>query len=159
MEKADPFSYLAFILQFAPATGPAAVEVPLREKLARIGIEAGKPFPTVALTAADKAAMAAGIQQAEPLIKAKIATLGEQVNGWVNSHSMRLDRSGYDGDWARRSAVVCRLPKLVASLTMCAAPKKRSADSWLGSVKATTGPKWRICRRAVSCEGAPGSPG
>lgn len=105
MEKADPFSYLAFILQFAPATGPAAVEVPLREKLARIGIEAGKPFPTVALTAADKAAMTAGIQQAEPLIKAKIATLGEQVNGWVNSHSMRLDRSGYNGDWTERSAV------------------------------------------------------
>lgn len=105
MEKANPFSYLAFILQFAPATGPAAVEVPLREKLARIGIEAGKPFPTVALTAADKAAMTAGIQQAEPLIKAKIATLGEQVNGWVNSHSMRLDRSGYNGDWTERSAV------------------------------------------------------
>ena len=105
MEKADPFSYLAFILQFAPATGPAAVEVPLREKLARIGIEAGKPFPTIALTAADKAAMTAGIQQAEPLIKAKIETLGERVNGWVNSHSMRLDRSGYDGDWSERSAV------------------------------------------------------
>jgi hypothetical protein len=105
MEKADPFSYLAFILQFAPATGPAVVEVPLREKLARIGIEAGKPFPTVALTAADKAAMTAGIQQAEPLIKAKIETLGERVNGWVNSHSMRLDRSGYDGDWSERSAV------------------------------------------------------
>ncbi len=105
MEKADPFSYLAFILQFAPATGPAAVEVPLREKLARIGIEAGKPFPTVALTAADKAAMTVGIQQAEPLIKAKIATLGDQVNGWVNSHSMRLDRSGYNGDWTERSAV------------------------------------------------------
>jgi hypothetical protein len=105
MEKADPFSYLAFILQFAPATGPAVVEVPLREKLARIGIEAGKPFPTVALTAADKAAMTAGIQQAEPRIKAKIETLGERVNGWVNSHSMRLDRSGYDGDWSKRSAV------------------------------------------------------
>jgi hypothetical protein len=104
-EKADPFSYLAFILQFAPATGPAAVEVPLREKFARIGIEAGELFPTVALTAADKAAMKAGIQQAEPLIKAKIATLGEQVNGWVNSHSMRLDRSGYGGDWTGRSAV------------------------------------------------------
>ena len=105
MEKADPFSYLAFILQFAPDTGPAAVEAPLREKLARIGIEAGKPFPTIALTAADKAAMAAGIKQAEPQIKAKIEKLGESVNGWVYSHSMRLDRAGYDGDWAQRSAV------------------------------------------------------
>ena len=105
MEKADPFAYLAFVLQFAPATGAAAVEVPLREKLARIGIEAGKPFPTVALTAADKTAMAAGIKQAEPVIKAKIETLAPRVNGWVNVHSMVLDRGGYDGDWAQRSAV------------------------------------------------------
>jgi hypothetical protein len=105
MEREDPFGYLAFVLQFAPATGPAAVEVPLREKLARIGIEAGKPFPTVALTAADKAAMAEGIKQAEPVIKAKIETLGQKVNGWVNSHSMVLSRAGIDGDWAQRSAV------------------------------------------------------
>lgn len=105
MEKEDPFGYLAFVLQFAPATGPAAVEVPLRDKLARIGIEAGKPFPTVALTAADKAAMAEGIKQAEAVIKAKIETLGQKVNGWVNSHSMVLSRAGIDGDWAQRSAV------------------------------------------------------
>lgn len=48
---------------------------------------------------------AKGIEQAEPLIKAKIETLRERVNGWVNSRSMRLDRGGYDGDWAQRSAV------------------------------------------------------
>lgn len=105
MEKEDPFSYLAFVLQFAPATGPAAVEVPLREKFARIGIEAGKPFPTVDISAADKAAMAEGIKQAEPLIKAGIEKLGTSVNGWVNIHSLTLDRAGYNGDWTRRSAV------------------------------------------------------
>jgi hypothetical protein len=105
IEKEDPFGYLAFILQFAPATGPAAVEVPLREKLARIGIEAGKPFPTVALTAAEKGTMAEGIKQAEPVIKAKIETLGQKINGWVNPHSLVLSRAGIDGDWAKRSAV------------------------------------------------------
>jgi hypothetical protein len=49
--------------------------------------------------------MRAGIEQAEPLIKAKIEKLGQRVNGWVNSHSLRLDRRGYDGDWAQRAAV------------------------------------------------------
>ena len=49
--------------------------------------------------------MAAGIKQAEPVIKAKIETLAPRVNGWVNVHSMVLDRGGYDGDWAQRSAV------------------------------------------------------
>ena len=39
------------------------------------------------------------------MIKAKIETLGQKVNGWVNSHSMVLSRDGYDGDWAQRSAV------------------------------------------------------
>ena len=105
MEKENPFAYLAFVLQFAPATGPAAVEVPLPEKLARVGIEAGKPFPTVALSAADKAAMVEGIKEAGPAIKSKIVTLGQSVNGWVNPHSMLPDRGGYDGDWANRSAV------------------------------------------------------
>src|ERR1700730_5108342 len=44
MAEADPFAYLNFILQFYPPTGTAAVEVPLRARFAKIGVEAGKPF-------------------------------------------------------------------------------------------------------------------
>ncbi|HXR25589.1 MAG TPA: DUF1254 domain-containing protein, partial [Candidatus Binataceae bacterium] len=41
LAKADPFAYLNFVLQFCPPTGPAEVEVPLRARFARIGVEAG----------------------------------------------------------------------------------------------------------------------
>ncbi len=105
MEKADPFGYLAFLLQFAPTTGSAAVEVPLRKRFARVGIEAGKPFPTIALSEADKSAMAKIVKPAEAAIKAKLEMLGKQVDGWVLVTSGIGDRAVYDGDWTQRAAV------------------------------------------------------
>jgi hypothetical protein len=105
LEKKEPFGYLAFLLQFAPTTGPAAVEVPLRKKFARIGIEAGKPFPTIALSDADKATMAVAAKPAEAAIKSKLETLGKRVKGWVFVTSGIGDRAVYDGDWAQRAAV------------------------------------------------------
>src|SRR4051794_23917364 len=50
MAGEDPFGYLNFLLQFCPPTGTAAVEVPLRAGFAKIGVEAGKPFPADKLT-------------------------------------------------------------------------------------------------------------
>ena len=104
-EKKDVLSYLPFLLQFAPPTGPAAVEVPLREKFASIGIESGKAFPTIALTDADKAAMAEAGKAAEEAIKAKVEKMGSLVNGWVVVKSGIGDRAVYDGDWTQRAAV------------------------------------------------------
>jgi len=104
-EKKDVLGYLPFLLQFAPATGPAAVEVPLREKFASIGIEAGKPFPTVALTDADKAALAEAGTSAEEVIKLKIEKMGKLVNGWTVVNSGIGDRAVYGGDWPQRAAV------------------------------------------------------
>ena len=104
-EKKDVLGYLPFLLQFAPATGPAAVEVPLREKFARIGIEAGKPFPTVALTDADKTALTEAGKSAEEAIKLKVEKMGKLVNGWTVVNSGIGDRAVYDGDWTQRAAV------------------------------------------------------
>ena len=104
-EKKDVLSYLPFLLQFAPPIGPAAVEVPLRQKFARIGIEAGKQFPTVKLTNADKAAVAEAAKAAATAIKAKIETMGKLVNGWTVVNSGIGDRALYDGDWTQRAAV------------------------------------------------------
>ncbi|MBK7423975.1 MAG: DUF1254 domain-containing protein [Propionivibrio sp.] len=105
MEKADPFGYLAFLLQFAPTTGPAAVEVPLRKKFASIGIEAGKPFPSITLSDADKASMVAAVKPAEEAIKKKLETLGKPVEGWILVTSGIGDRATYNGDWTQRAAV------------------------------------------------------
>ena len=104
-EKKDVLSYLPFLLQFAPPTGPAAVEDPLRAKFATIGIESGKPFPTIALSDADKAAMAEAGTAAEAEIKAKIESMGKLVNGWIVITSGIGDREDYAGDWAQRAGV------------------------------------------------------
>ncbi len=104
-EKKDVLSYLPFLLQFAPPTGPAAVEDPLRAKFATIGIEPGKTFPTIALSDADKAAIAEAGTAAEEAIKAKIEKMGKLVNGWTVVTSGIGDREVYAGDWTQRAAV------------------------------------------------------
>jgi hypothetical protein len=104
-EKKDVLGYLPFLLQFAPLTGRAAVEVPLRAKFARIGIEAGKPFPSIALSDADKVAMAEAGKAAEEAIKVKIEKMGKLVNGWIVVTSGVGDRAVYNSDWTQRAAV------------------------------------------------------
>lgn len=101
----DPFAYLNFALQFCPLTGPAAVEKPMRERFAKIGIEAGKPFSLDKLTAEQKAEVAAGMKSGYAQIKNKVANLGVEANGWRIMTSGFVDRSAYQGDWLLRAAV------------------------------------------------------
>jgi hypothetical protein len=101
---ADPFAYLAFLLQFAPPTGTAAVEVPLRERFARIGIEAGKPFPSVALTSAQEGELAAGAKSGMQAIEKWLAGFGTLANGWRISTKGFGDRKAIAGDWTMRAA-------------------------------------------------------
>ena len=63
-------------------SGPRPLKCRFWQKFARIGIEAGKQFPTVKLTDADKAAVAESAKAAATAIKAKIETMGKLVNGW-----------------------------------------------------------------------------
>ncbi len=105
MARADLFNYLAFMLQFAPPIGPAAVEVPLRERFAVIGIRPGRTFPSVALTDADKAAIASAAKPAEAAIKEKLETVGTPIEGWSLITSGIGDREIYNGDWLLRATV------------------------------------------------------
>jgi hypothetical protein len=100
----DPFAYLNFVLQFAPATGSAAVEAPLRARFAKIGVEAGKPFPAAALTPEQKAALAAGMKSGLEKIEQQVAHLGEAENGWRVTTGAFGDRQALGGDWTLRAA-------------------------------------------------------
>src|SRR5438105_8846188 len=60
MVKTGFFDYLAFALQFAPA-GPE--EKQIREKLARLGIEAGKKFAFKHLSPGQQAQVVAGVKE------------------------------------------------------------------------------------------------
>ena len=82
MADSNPFAYLNFVLQFCPPTGPAAVEVPLRARFAKIGVEAGKPFAVDKLTPEQKAALEMGMKSGLEKIKQKVGDLGKNENGW-----------------------------------------------------------------------------
>lgn len=103
LAASDPFQFLNHILQFCPTVGTAEVEKPLRQRLARIGIEAGKPFTTGHLTAEQKAELAAGFKGGLEKIRQRVANAGEGVNGW-RVGSFFGDRAFYKGDWTLRAA-------------------------------------------------------
>ena len=95
--------YLGFLLQFAPLTGTAAVEVQLREKFAQLGIgthPSVKPHPP---SPEVKAAVGAGIRAAVAKIGHTAETVGKDVNGW-NIGSAAGSREFYNGNWALRAA-------------------------------------------------------
>jgi hypothetical protein len=104
MVEADPFGYLGFLLQFCPPVGAAQAEVPLRARFAKIGIEAGKPFPIEKLTPEQKAELEMGAKSGLEKIKQRVATLGTNENGWRVATGGFGNRALYKGDWTLRAA-------------------------------------------------------
>jgi hypothetical protein len=104
LADANPFGYLNFVLQFCPPIGPAAVEVPLRARFAKIGVEAGKPFAADQLTSEQKSAIEAGMRIGLEEIKRKVGALGKNENGWRVALNGFGNRQAYHGDWPLRAA-------------------------------------------------------
>ncbi|MDP3937601.1 MAG: DUF1254 domain-containing protein [Deltaproteobacteria bacterium] len=104
LADADPFAYLNFVLTLCPPTGPAAVEVPMRNRFAKIGVEAGKPFSLDNFTPEQKAALETGMKSGVEKIKQTVGKLGKDVNGWRIAMNGFGDREAYGGDFALRAA-------------------------------------------------------
>jgi hypothetical protein len=104
LAAANPFGYLAFLLQFCPATGTAAVEAPLRARMARIGVEAGKPFDPAKLDKAQRGELADGARSGMRKIRQQVDRLGRPENGWQIAGDAFGNRQMYDGNWTRRAA-------------------------------------------------------
>ena len=104
LADADPFAYLNFLLQFCPAEGPAEVEMPLRARFAKIGIEAGKPFavassPPEQKTALERASRAGSRRSSRrPEDSARTRTAGGSP-----PMASATDRHTH-GDWTLRAA-------------------------------------------------------
>jgi hypothetical protein len=98
--KAGFFDYLDFCLQFAPA-GPE--EKDIREKLARLGIGAGKTFDFKALSPEQKAAVIEGVKAGEAKIKQYLEAGEKIINGWKVGAYFG-DRDFFHGDWLLRAA-------------------------------------------------------
>ena len=98
--KTNFFEYLDFALQFAP---PGPEEKVIREKLARIGIGAGKAFDFKDLSIEHKAAVALGMKEGARKVDEATASLGKDVNGWRVAAAFG-DRAFYKGNWLLRAA-------------------------------------------------------
>jgi hypothetical protein len=104
MAEADPFAYLGFLLQFCPPVGGAKAEAPLRARFARIGIEAGKPFPIEKMTPEQKEELKGGAVRGLEKIKRRVDAIGTNENGWRVPTAGFGDRAAYKGDFTLRAA-------------------------------------------------------
>ena len=98
--KKNFFEYLDFALQFAPA-GPE--ERAIREKLARIGVGAGKTFSFKDLPLTHKLEIGLGMKEGEEKVEKYLASGSKNINGWKVG-SLFGDRLFYSGDWLKRAA-------------------------------------------------------
>jgi hypothetical protein len=98
--KTEFFEYVDFALAFAP---PGPEEKAIREKLARIGIGAGKTFEFKDLSLEHKAALLLGMREGSKKVDEAIAHFGKDVNGW-RVGSPFGDRAFYNGNWMLRAA-------------------------------------------------------
>ena len=100
LAKQDPFGYLSFLLQFAPAVGIFEDETPLRGKFASVGIEPGAEFPSKPLSDTE----IAGMKAAAADVRKEVATLGKLVNGWQVSEGLFGDRKMMGDNYTLRAA-------------------------------------------------------
>ncbi len=97
--KANFFGYLDFALQFASTT-PEEKEI--RDKLARIGVGAGKTFDLKDLSLELKAAAGEGMKEGDAKIDQYLAGGSKIINGWKVG-SLAGDRAFFNGDWLKRA--------------------------------------------------------
>ena len=100
LAKTEFFEYLDFALQFAP---PGPEEKPIREKLARIGVGAGKTFEFKDLSLEHKAAVLLGMKAGNARVVETAGHMGKNINGWSIGSAFG-DRAFYKGNWLLRAA-------------------------------------------------------
>jgi hypothetical protein len=101
--KTDFPAFLDVLLQFAPPVGQAAVEAPLRAKLASIGIGPGRKFDFKDLSVEHKAAVGLGIKEGFEKIDKAADGIGKKINGWQVG-AAQGDREFFKGNWLLRAA-------------------------------------------------------
>jgi hypothetical protein len=95
-------AYAAELLKLHPAH---STDQPILAQMKRIGIEPGKSFDFKKLDPAIQQALQAVPEEAQQLMKWKVATLARVVNGW----SMNTDTMGVYGNYYLKRAVVAQV--------------------------------------------------
>lgn len=100
LAKENFFGLLEFVMQVAPAD-PEEKEI--RDKLARIGVGAGKKFEFKDLPPAHKAAALEGVKAGMAKVQERMASIGKRINGWQVGSPFG-NRDFYKSDWLLRAA-------------------------------------------------------
>lgn len=98
--KANFYEYLDAALEFVPVT-PENREI--LEKLASIGVGAGKSFDFKDLSLEHKAAVLMAMKEGDDKVNKYLATGMKDINGWKIG-SLFGDSAFYNGDWLKRAA-------------------------------------------------------
>jgi hypothetical protein len=96
------FTHAAELLKLQP---PHITDEPIIAQMKRIGIEPGKSFNFGSLDPAVQKALMSAPEDAQRLIKWKMATLARVVNGW----SMNTDTMGVYGNYYLKRAIVTQV--------------------------------------------------
>jgi hypothetical protein len=102
MPAAKYFAYAAELLKLHP---PHGTDQPIIAQMKRIGIEPGKTFDFDKLAPAVRSALERAPEGAQQLMKWKMATLAQVVNGW----SMNTDTMGVYGNYYLKRAIVSQV--------------------------------------------------
>jgi hypothetical protein len=102
MPAAKYFAYAAELLKLHP---PHDTDQPIIAQMKRVGIEPGKSFDFEKLEPAVKKALESTVEDAQQLMKWKMATLARVANGW----SMNTDTMGVYGNYYLKRAIVSQV--------------------------------------------------
>jgi hypothetical protein len=102
MPVSQYFAYAAELLKLHP---PHITDEPIIAQMKRIGIEPGKSFDMTKVDPAVQKALQSVPEDAQQLMKWKLATLARVANGW----SMNTDTMGVYGNYYLKRAVVTQL--------------------------------------------------
>jgi hypothetical protein len=96
------FAYAAELMKLHP---PHVTDEPIVARMKRIGIEAGKSFDSGKLDPTVKKALESVPEDAQNLMRWKVKTLANVVNGW----SMNTDTMGVYGNYYLKRTIVAQL--------------------------------------------------
>jgi hypothetical protein len=101
MDAGSYFSYAAELMKLHP---PHITDQPIIELMKKIGIESGKSFDPKAIDPVIKKSLDTAPKAAQELMKWKLPTLAQVVNGW----SMNTDTMGVYGNYYLKRAIVAQ---------------------------------------------------
>ncbi|WP_431896205.1 DUF1254 domain-containing protein [Nonomuraea sp. bgisy101] len=101
VEQMDAQTFFSQLAAAMRTDSPTAADKPMAVTLAQLNIQPGQPFDINAVDSTTAQALHAAVPAAQEQIKAAVAAIGENVNGW----QVATNLGSYGTDYLRRAAI------------------------------------------------------